>query len=65
MQPIFRLAAQLFREGPGSISDQPYWWHGRRLELIPHHVKGRDVTVVPPDGLLAVFEAVIARSEGD
>ena len=64
MQPIYRLAVQLFREGPGSISDQPYWWHEGALEQIPHHTKGRDVTVVPPDGLLAVFEAVIARSEG-
>lgn len=64
LQPIYRLAAQLFREGPGSISDQPYWWHEGTLEQIPHHAKGRDVTVVPPDGLLAVFESVIARSEG-
>jgi hypothetical protein len=64
MQPIYRLAVQLFREGPGSISDQPYWWHEGRLEQVPHHTKGRDVTVVPPDGLLAVFEAVIARSGG-
>ena len=64
MQPLYRLAAQLFREGPGSISDQPYWWHDGGLEVIPHHVKGRDVTVVPPDGLLAVFERVIARTEG-
>jgi hypothetical protein len=64
MQPIYRLAVQLFREGPGSISDQPYWWHEGRLEQIPHHANGRDVTVVPPDGLLAVFEQVIARTEG-
>jgi hypothetical protein len=64
MQPIYRLAAQLFREGPGSISDQPYWWHEGALEQIPHHAKGSNVTVVPPDGLLAVFEAVIARTEG-
>lgn len=64
MQPIYRLAAQLFREGPGSISDQPYWWHEGHLVVIPHHVKGRDVTVVPPDGLLAVFERVISRTEG-
>jgi hypothetical protein len=64
LQPIYRLAAQLFREGPGSISDQPYWWHEGELVVIPHHVQGRNVTVVPPDGLLAVFEAVISRSEG-
>lgn len=64
MQPMYRLAVQLFREGLGSISDQPYWWHDGRLEQIPHHAKGGDVAVVPPDGLLAVFEAVIARTEG-
>jgi hypothetical protein len=64
MQPIYRLAVQLFREGPGSISDQPYWWNEGALEQIPHHAKGSNVTVVPPDGLLAVFEAVIARTEG-
>lgn len=64
MQPIYRLAVQLFRDGPGSISDQPYWWHDGTLEQIPHDAKGRNVTVVPPDGLLAVIETVIARSEG-
>lgn len=64
MQPIYRLAAQLYREGPGSISDQPYWWHDGQLVVIPHHVTGRNVTVVAPDGLLAVFEAVIARTDG-
>jgi hypothetical protein len=64
MQPMYRLAVQLFREGPGSISDQPYWWHEGALEQIPHHVKGSNVTVIPPEGLLAVFEAVIARTEG-
>jgi hypothetical protein len=64
MQPIYRLAAQLFREGPGSISDQPYWWHEGSLEQITHTAKGRNVTVVPPDGLLAVFEAAIAQTEG-
>ena len=64
MQPIYRLAAQLFREGPGSISDQPYWWHDGELVVIPHHAKGGNVTVMPPDGLLSVFETVIARTEG-
>jgi hypothetical protein len=64
MQPIYRLAVQLFREGPGSISDQPYWWHEAALTVIPHHAKGREVTVVPPDGLLEVFERVVRSGEG-
>ena len=28
MSPMFQIAANLFREGPGSISDQLYWWRG-------------------------------------
>jgi hypothetical protein len=64
LQAIYRLAIELYRDGPGSISDQAYWWHDGELTVIPHHTKGRDVTVVPPDGLLAVFETVIARAEG-
>ena len=64
LQAIYRLAIELYRDGPGSISDQVYWWHAGGFTVIPHHTTGRDVTVVPPDGLLAVFEAVVARSDG-
>ena len=52
---IYRLADQLFRDGPGSISDQPYWWHDGSSRH-PAHAKGRQRDVLPPDGLLAVFE---------
>jgi hypothetical protein len=65
MQAIYRLAVQLYRDGPGSISDQPYWWHDGVLVQIPHQEQGHKIAVVPPDGLIAVFEAVLARSEGD
>jgi hypothetical protein len=64
MQAIYQLAVQLFREGPGSISDQPYWWHEGELVVIPHEEQGRKIAVVPPEGLVAMFEAVLARSEG-
>jgi hypothetical protein len=65
MQAIYRLAVRLYRDGPGSISDQPYWWHEGVLTQIPHQEQGRKIAVVPPEGLLAVFETVLARSEGD
>lgn len=63
MQAIYRLAVQLYRDGPGSISDQPYWWHEGALEVIPHLEEGRRIAVTPPDGLITVLEAVLARSE--
>jgi hypothetical protein len=65
MQAIYRLAVQLYRDGPGSISDQPYWWHDETLVQVPHQEQGRKIAVFPPEGLVAVFETVLARSEKD
>jgi hypothetical protein len=65
MQAIYGLAVQLYRDGPGSISDQPYWWHEGTLTQIPHQEQGRKIAVIPPEGLVAVFEAVLARSGKD
>ncbi|MGH2475416.1 MAG: hypothetical protein ACRDIL_09125, partial [Candidatus Limnocylindrales bacterium] len=65
MQAMFRLAVQLHREGPGSISDQPYWWHDGRLERIHHLEEGRRIAVTPPDAFVELLERVVARSTTD
>ena len=62
MQAIFQMAVQLFRDGPGSISDQPYWWHEGALVQIPHREEGKRIAVYPPDDFVALLEAVVARS---
>lgn len=64
MDAMYRLAVQLFREGPGSISDQPYWWHEGRLTHIPHLDQGSKIAVIPPDDFLAVLERAVAASPG-
>jgi hypothetical protein len=64
MQAIFRMAAQLFRDGPGSISDQPYWWHEGAIVQIPHRENGKRIAVYPPDEFVALLERVLARSAG-
>jgi hypothetical protein len=65
MQAVYRLGVQLYRDGPGSISDQPYWWHDGVLVQIPHQEQGRKIAVFPPEGLIVVFKTVVARSAGD
>lgn len=65
MQPIYQLAAQLFRDGPGSISDQPYWWHDGTIVQVPHREDGKRIAVYPPDELVAALESVLARSAGE
>ena len=65
MHAIFGMAVQLFRDGPGSISDQPYWWHEGALVQIPHREDGRNIAVYPPDEFVALLESVLAKSAGE
>ena len=46
---MFKIAMNLFREGPGSISDQLYWWRGGEFVHLPHTVSGKSINFVPPD----------------
>jgi hypothetical protein len=65
MQAIYGMAVQLFRDGPGSISDQPYWWHEGTIVQIPHREDGKNIAVYPPDEFVALLEDVLARSAGE
>jgi hypothetical protein len=49
MSPMFQIAMNLFREGPGSISDQLYWWRNGEFVHLPHRVAGKKINFVPPD----------------
>ena len=50
MTTIGDMADQLFREGPGSISDQLYWWHGGEIIHLPLRRERRGkVSFSPPD----------------
>jgi hypothetical protein len=63
MQALHRATVDLFRDGPGSISDQPYWWHEGELTPIPHQVVGKRVQVAPPDAFVRLLESVLERSD--
>ena len=65
MQAIYRMAVRLFRDGPGSISDQPYWWHEGSIVQIPHREDGRKIAVHPPDDFVVLLESVLARSASE
>jgi hypothetical protein len=65
MQAVYRMAVRLFRDGPGSISDQPYWWHEGAIVQVPHREDGRKIAVYPPDDFVALLEHVLARSASE
>jgi hypothetical protein len=58
LSAIYQFASMLARQGPGSISDQPFWWHEGTFTHVPFQVDRGNVVVVPPDELLAVLESV-------
>ena len=64
MQALYRATTDLFRDGPGSISDQPYWWHDGALTLIPHQLQGKRIQVAPPDDFVRLLEATLERAQG-
>lgn len=63
MQALHRATLDLFRDGPGSISDQPYWWHAGSVTPIPHQVRGKRIEVSPPDGFVRLLESVLERTD--
>ena len=58
MSPMFQVAVNLFREGPGSISDQLYWWRGGEFVHLPHSISGKGINFVPPDDFVAVLNGL-------
>jgi hypothetical protein len=58
MSPMFQIAMNLFREGPGSISDQLYWWRGGEFVHLPHSTIGKNINFVPPDDFVALLNGL-------
>jgi hypothetical protein len=58
MSPMFQIAMNLFREGPGSISDQLYWWRGGEVVHLPHGATGKNINFVPPDDFVALLNGL-------
>jgi hypothetical protein len=59
MSTMFQLAIRFHRDGPGSISPFPYWWHEGSLTLIPHRKEGAQTVVEPPQEFIVVLEAAL------
>jgi hypothetical protein len=38
----------MYKEGPGSISSQLYWWRGGRMACLPSRVTARQIEFAPP-----------------
>ena len=52
VQGMSRVAAQMFADGPGSISNQLYWWHAGSVVHLPVRMRGNEIDLMPPDGFV-------------
>jgi hypothetical protein len=60
MEALVPTIRSLHREGPGSTSEQLYWYHDGRFTPIPGTVDARGVTVNPPEELKRALEGLAA-----
>lgn len=54
------VAGRLFVDGPGSISDQLYWWRPGATVHLPVQADGKSVQFAPPDEFVQLLNALPA-----
>ena len=60
MQGMMQVASKAFLDGPGSISNQLYWWHDGHVVHLPVNVDGNRIAFVPPDEFVALLNTLAA-----
>jgi hypothetical protein len=60
MQGMMLVASKAFLDGPGSISDQLYWWHDGTVVHLPVRVQGKKIDFTPPDEFMALLNTLPA-----
>jgi hypothetical protein len=58
MSSMFQIAMNLFQQGPGSISDQLYWWRSGEFVHLPHSASGKNINFAPPDDFVELLNGL-------
>ena len=64
MLPMYQVTLGMFRDGPGSISDQLYWWRDGDIVHLPHRMDGRRAAFAPPDEFVELLNGLTERAGG-
>ena len=54
--PLARIARRAYDRGPGSLSEQLFWWIDGRLVHLPVSIEGDNVMLQPPDEFIRVLQ---------
>jgi hypothetical protein len=60
MQAMMQVTSKSFLDGPGSISNQLYWWHDGTVVHLPLSVQGDKIAFTPPDEFVALLNTLAA-----
>lgn len=55
---LLTIAEEEYRQGPGSISPNLYWWRPGSLTLLPARFRGNQLMFAPPEEFLEVLSAL-------
>jgi hypothetical protein len=58
VQFLIQMTIQMFREGPGSVSPNLYWWHDGALTQLPYDTDRKGVQFFPPDEFVQVLNGL-------
>ena len=61
MQAMMQVTSKAFVDGPGSISDQLYWWHDGEVVHLPVRAQGKSIDFMPPEAFVALLNSLAAR----
>jgi hypothetical protein len=60
MQAMIQVTSKAFLDGPGSISNQLYWWHDGNVVHLPVNADGNRIAFAPPDEFVALLNTLAA-----
>ena len=60
MQGMMQVTSKAFLDGPGSISNQLYWWHEGQVVHLPVSPQGERTAFRPPEAFLALLNTLAA-----
>ena len=60
MQAMTQVTSKAFLDGPGSISNQLYWWHDGQVVHLPISAQGNRIDFMPPEEFVALLNTLAA-----
>ena len=58
VQFMIQMTIQFYRDGPGSISPNLYWWHDGALTDLPYGTDRKGVQFYPPDAFVGMLNGL-------